>query len=157
MYDGTFVQDFNPYEVVSTRRNPILADLFARMDLMERRGSGLRKIIEAYQTEENYKEELKPQFKSTESHFRIILKNLNYDTQSIGQNDGQKLNPINRRKRIIIIIEVNSKITASDLSKEFNISIRTIERDLKILTDLKLIEYVGSVKNGYWKIKNKEE
>lgn len=89
------------------------------------------------------------------------MKNLNYDTQndtqSIGQNDGQKLNPINRRKRIIIIIEVNSKITASDLSKEFNISIRTIERDLKILTDLKLIEYVGSVKNGYWKIKNKEE
>lgn len=161
MYDGTFVQDFNPYEVVSTRRNPILADLFARMDLMERRGSGLRKIIEAYQTEENYKEELKPQFKSTESHFRIILKNLNYDTQndtqSVGQNDGQKLNPINRRKRIIKIIEVNSKITASDLSKEFNISIRTIERDLKILTDQKLIEYVGSAKNGYWKIKNKEE
>ncbi len=161
MYDGTFVQDFNPYEVVSTRRNPILADLFARMDLMERRGSGLRKIIEAYQTEENYKEELKPQFKSTESYFRIILKNLNYDTQndtqSVGQNDGQKLNPINRRKRIIKIIEVHSKITASDLSKEFNISIRTIERDLKILTDQKLIEYVGSAKNGYWKIKNKEE
>ncbi len=30
----------------------MLADLFARMDLMERRGSGLRKIIEAYEFEE---------------------------------------------------------------------------------------------------------
>ena len=35
MYDGTFVQDLNPLNVSSTRRNPILADLFARMDFME--------------------------------------------------------------------------------------------------------------------------
>ena len=42
------VQDLNPLNVSSTIRNPIIADVFARMDLMERRGSGLRKIIEAY-------------------------------------------------------------------------------------------------------------
>lgn len=30
---------------------------------------------------------------------------------------------------------------------------RTIERDLKVLTDEKIIEYVGSAKNGYWKVK----
>ena len=56
---------------------------------MERRGSGLRKIIEAYEAEENYKEELKPVFKSTESSFTTILKNLNYDTQNVIQNDDQ--------------------------------------------------------------------
>ena len=56
---------------------------------MERRGSGLRKIIESYEAEENYKEELKPVFKSTESSFTTILKNLNYDTQNDTQNDGQ--------------------------------------------------------------------
>lgn len=83
MYDGTFVQDLNPLNVSSTRRNPIIADVFARMDLMERRGSGLRKIIEAYEAEENYKEELKPKFKSTESSFTTILKNLNYVTQNV--------------------------------------------------------------------------
>ena len=76
MYDGSFVQDLNPLNVSSTRRNPIIADVFARMDLMERRGSGLRKIIEAYEAEENYKEELKPEFNSTESSFTTILKNL---------------------------------------------------------------------------------
>ena len=164
MYDGTFIQDINPLDVSSSRRNPIIADVFARMDLMERRGSGLRKIIEAYEAEDNYKEELKPEFKSTESSFTTILKNLNYDTQnvtqndgqSVGQNDGQsvgqKLRPYDRRKQIVKIIEINSKITANDLSKEFKVSERTIERDLKVLTDEKTIDYIGSAKNGYWKV-----
>ena len=160
MYDGTFVQDLNPLNVSSTRRNPIIADVFARMDLMERRGSGLRKIIEAYEACENYKEELKPEFKSTESSFITILKNLNYDTQNVtqnvtqseGQNDGQKLKPSDRRDKILEIIKNNPKITAYDLSKQFNVTDRTIKRDLKILTDEKTIEYIGSAKEGYLKV-----
>lgn len=161
MYDGTFVQDLNPLNVSSTRRNPIIADVFARMDLMERRGSGLRKIIEAYEAEENYKEELKPKFKSTESSFTTILKNLNYVTQNVtqnvtqseGQNDGQKLKPSDRREKILEIIKNNPKITANDLSKEFNVTDRTIKRDLKVLTDKKIIKYVGSAKDGHWEFK----
>lgn len=161
MYDGTFVQDLNPLNVSSTRRNPIIADVFARMDLMERRGSGLRKIIEAYEAEENYKEELKPEFKSTESSFTTILKNLNYVTQNVtqnvtqseGQNDGQKLKPSDRREKILEIIKNNPKITAYDLSKQFNVTDRTIKRDLKVLTDKKIIKYVGSAKDGHWEFK----
>ena len=65
MYDGTFIQELDPMNISSSRRNPVIADVFARMDLMERRGSGLRKIIEAYEAEENYKENLKPEFRST--------------------------------------------------------------------------------------------
>lgn len=167
MYDGTFIQDINPLTVSSARRNPILADLFARMDLMERRGSGLRKIIEAYSAEEKYKEELKPEFRSTESSFITILKNLNYYSQNVGQNDTQNvtqkdinvtqnvtqvLNPDERRKQIIRIMENNPEITASDLSNKFDLTERTIKRDLKKLSDDKLIEYVGSAKNGYWKV-----
>ena len=168
MYDGSFVQDLDPLNVSSTRRNPILADVFARMDLMERRGSGLRKIIEAYEGEENYKEELKPEFISTESSFTTVLKNLNYATQSLGdndtqndsqndsqsdsQNDSQKLKPDQRRKKLVEIIKGNLNITAIELSNELNVSVSTINRDLKILTDEKTIEYVGSAKSGYWKV-----
>ncbi|EEI85817.1 hypothetical protein HMPREF0072_1574 [Anaerococcus lactolyticus ATCC 51172] len=39
------------------------------------------------------------------------------------------------------------------MSKEFKVSKRTIERDLKILADEKTIEYIGIDKDGYWKIK----
>ena len=160
MYDGTFVQDLNPLNVSSKRRNPIIADVFARMDLMERRGSGLRKIIEAYESEENYKEELKPEFRSTDSSFTTVLKNLNHDTQNETQSDtqnetqngGQNLNPIDRREKIIELMNENSKITSLDLSNILLVSVSTIKRDLKILTDEKTIEYVGSAKDGYWKV-----
>ena len=160
MYDGTFVQDLNPLNVSSTRRNPIIADVFARMDLMERRGSGLRKIIEAYEAEENYKEELKPEFKSTESSFTTILKNLNYDTQNDGQsegqndgeNEGQKLKPKDRRNKIVKLMKENPNITTIELSHILLVSVSTIERDLKVLTDKKSIEYIGSAKDGYWKV-----
>ena len=160
MYDGTFIQDINPLNVSSIRRNPIIADVFARMDLMERRGSGLRKIIEAYEAEKNYKEELKPEFKSTESSFTTILKNLNYDTQNDGQsegenegqNDGKKLKPKGRRNKIVKLMKENSNITTIELSHILLVSVSTIERDLKILTDEKTIEYIGSAKDGYWKV-----
>lgn len=164
MYDGTFVQDLDPLNVSSTRRNPIIADVFARMDLMERRGSGLRKIIEAYEACENYNEELKPEFKSTESSFTTILKNLNYDTQNDGQsegqnegenegqNDGKKLKPKDRRNKIVKLMKENSNITTIELSHILLVSVSTIERDLKILTDEKTIEYIGGAKDGYWKV-----
>ena len=34
MYDGTLVQEVDPYNIVSSRRNPVIADLFARMKVM---------------------------------------------------------------------------------------------------------------------------
>lgn len=96
---------------------------------------------------------MKPKFRSTESAFFTILKNLNYEGQNVGQNVGQKLKPDDRRKHIIEIIEGNSKVTALDLSKMFYVSERTIERDLKKLTEEKVIEYVGGAKDGYWTVK----
>ena len=157
MYDGTFVQNVDPYNVSSSRRNPVLADLFARMDLMERRGSGLRKIIEAYESCENYKIELKPEFRSTESAFFTVLKNLNYDTKNDTkndtQNDTQKLKPKDRQEKIIHIMKDKKNITALELSDILSVSIITIKRDLKKLTDENIIEYIGSSKDGYWIVK----
>ena len=45
MFEGKPIQDCNINTVGSVRRNPVIADLFHRMKFMERRGSGLRKIV----------------------------------------------------------------------------------------------------------------
>ena len=87
---------------------------------MKRRGSGLKKIIQSCEFENNYTEDLKPD---------------------------------DRREDIIEIIEGISQVTVFDLSKIFYVSERTIERDLKKLTDEKVIEYTGSAKDGYWRVK----
>lgn len=119
----------------------------------------MRNIIEAYEFEENYKEELKPEFRSTETSFFAVLKNLNYVGQSVGQsegkNAGQKINAGERRNKILEIIDQKAKITALELSRIFSVSERTIERDLARLTEAGLVEYVGSSKDGEWRVKSK--
>lgn len=45
MFEGKEIQDRDIYTIVSARRNPVIADLFHRMKCMERRGSGLTKIL----------------------------------------------------------------------------------------------------------------
>ena len=61
------------------RRNPIIADLFHRMKYMERRGSGLRKIVTETEKLPGYSEKYKPEFFSSAIDFRVVLKNVNYD------------------------------------------------------------------------------
>lgn len=78
MYKGQEIQNRNILEVGSIRRNPIVADLFHRMKFMERRGSGLKKIIDETAKLPGYIEKLKPEFRSTSSEFHVILKNVNY-------------------------------------------------------------------------------
>ncbi len=74
----SLIQKENIYEMSSIRRNPTLADVFARMNMMERRGRGLSKIVEAYKSEEYYTEDKEPKFESTPTSFLVVLYNLNY-------------------------------------------------------------------------------
>ncbi len=78
MVDRSLVQKKDLDNIPSYRRNPVIADLFGRMNLMERSGNGLKKIIESYESKENYTEDMKPRFISTDSDFRVVLYNLNY-------------------------------------------------------------------------------
>ena len=56
MADGLPIQDRNPLTVPSTRRNPLLADIFNRLGYMERKGSGFEKIINGYEFQVNFNE-----------------------------------------------------------------------------------------------------
>ena len=78
MYDGSFVQDRDILRIPSKRRNPIIADAFNRLRLMERRGSGFKKICSDYAAQVNYTDDMKPQFYSDYDSFVLTLSNLNY-------------------------------------------------------------------------------
>ena len=72
-------KEYDIYSIRSMRRNPVIADLFHRMKYMERRGSGLRKIVSETEKLPGYTEAYKPEFSSTATDFRVILKNVNYN------------------------------------------------------------------------------
>ena len=78
MFGGGSIQEYDIYSIRSMRRNPVIADLFHRMKYMERRGSGLRKIVSETEKLPGYTEAYKPEFSSTATDFRVILKNVIY-------------------------------------------------------------------------------
>ena len=79
MPSGERAQELDLRKVISLRRNPVIADLFQRLELMERRGSGFKKILDAYAFEsEKRGESIVPQLESTNSAFFLTLPNLNY-------------------------------------------------------------------------------
>lgn len=57
-----------------------------------------------------------------------------------------------RDLKILEIMKKESSITIKDLSKEFNVTEKTIFRAIQKLKELNKIERVGSDKNGYWKV-----
>ena len=151
MPDGSVIQDRDPTTVPSTRRNPVIADVFNRLGYMERKGSGFAKILDNYAFQINYTEETKPYFRSDRYQFTVIMPNLNYNgtkdgtqdvTQDVTQDDVYTL--------ILEMIKRNNKISAKQLAEKLGISIRTVRRKIKEMDN---IEYIGHGYSGYWKIK----
>ena len=151
MYKGRAVQDQDIENIESERRNPILADLFHRMRYMERRGSGLKKIVDETENLPGYTDELKPRFRSDTS-FRVIIFNVNY-TANGGQSGGQSGGQAESRLDMIIkTIEHDKTTTAAAIAEKLNIPRRTVERDIATLRKQNRLRYVGSAKSGHWEL-----
>lgn len=148
MPDGKRIQDLDIDDVASIRRNPVICDLFSRLKLMERRGSGLRKIID------QYPEDIAPSFRSTEQSFVVTLQNMNYGKFSMptgietGTDDGVEKND----EKILSAILADPKITQKKLADKTGLSVRSIARELKRLRDIGAIRRIGSDRAGYWEI-----
>lgn len=124
---------------------------FGRMRLMERRGSGFKKILDAYEAEERYKEELKPVFYTDGYNFFLTLWNLNY-AHDKAQNKAQK-NMMSGREHLLLLLKENPSLTQAELSEMMNKSRRAVQMLMKELLDEGVIERIGSKKTGSWLVK----
>ena len=79
MFDGGLpIQERdNLRDVGSSRRNPLVADIFSRLEFAERRGSGIGKMLDAYSLPLANPRDRKPIFVS-DTFFRVILPNLTF-------------------------------------------------------------------------------
>ena len=102
MYDGSFVQNLDTDHVPSRRRNPIITDVFSRMNYMECRGSGLKKIKEDYRRVVNYRPELESVFYSDTFSFWVTLYyNLNYNVAIEGAEAGSQKQLFENEKTVV--------------------------------------------------------
>lgn len=183
MMDGRLIQQLNPLAVPSKRRNPLLADFFSRLGLMERRGSGMKKIIDSYKRFEGQQSFLVPEFQSNASEFHVILWNLNFGNEIIGEvtpngtplkQEFVKVNGevfvkefvkgpsefakefVKASRQIYKLISQNPQTNAAQMAENMGISARQVQKYLKRLQELKKITRVGGRKFGKWKIIDEE-
>ena len=170
MMDGRLIQQLNPLTVPSKRRNPLLADFFSRLGLMERRGSGMKKIINTYRCYEHLSDYHAPEFTSNASEFHVTLWNLNYegsDNNTASNNTFQGAEFIKEpveftkefikaSRQIYKLISTNPKVSTVQMADSMGLSARQVLKYLKRLQELGKIARVGGRKMGEWKIIDEE-
>lgn len=148
MFDGINVQDRDLMQIPSQRRNPIIADIFSRLHFMERRGSGIKKIIKEYKAQYKYSDDLQPEFVSEHGGFFLTLKSLNYCLSEKGDKKGDEI--AERIERVFSAIANNPEITVKELEDLLNISKKQTENAIKQLKEANRIHRNGSARNGKW-------
>ena len=161
MLDGRQIQMLNPMSIPSKRRNPLLADFFSRLGLMERRGSGMKKIMNAYKQYEHLVSYYEPKFSSNSSEFHVILWNLNYDGKGIVK-DGMNMEKeftkefTKATRQIYRLISMNPQISIAKISENMNLSTRQVSKYMKRLQELNKITRIGGRKTGEWRVIDEE-
>ena len=153
MYNGMLIQDLDIADVSSERRNPILANVMAQLDYMEKRGSGLTRICNETQALDGYKDELKPVFKSTPTQFQTIIF-ASSDNQNVGDfvGDMSEMKLTERQQKILNLIKESPTISAKQMSETLSVTTRTIERDLSMMKKAGVLKREGKDNDGVWVI-----
>ena len=144
---------------VSVRRNELIADLFYRLDKVERIGMGIEQMKEAmalaglkepvFEMDGFFKaiffrpkrEDIFPLQKNekTEKEPEVI--------QETGENAREKTG-----EKIINLIKENPKITTKELADKTGVSIKGIEWNIKELKDKGLLRRIGADRGGHWEM-----
>lgn len=146
MLDGKRIQEIDILHVPSSRRNPVISDVFHRLKFMERRGSGLKKILKEYESENL------PEFYSNQHYFIVTLLNKNYVQEKATPETTPQIISKNEA-RILALIKIKPNITGKEIENKLgDITLDGIKYNLKKLKDREIIRRFGPNKGGYWQI-----
>lgn len=138
---------------LSVCRNQNLANVFYRLKLIEAYGTGMRKIIKAYKTQE-----AQPVIESTKNAFKIILPNINMESEekkilseqiTLNKQLEEKTEKLqNRESEILEYIKMNGEITREDAEELLGISASTTLRILKKMVEDGILLKQGKARNA---------
>lgn len=142
---------------LSICRNQELANVFYRLHLIEAYGTGMRKIMKAYEGKEE-----KPKIETTKNAFKIILPNINakYETGNITSSNikattnsvtGDK-NILDDKERVLEYARVQGVLTRNDVMALLKVSASTATRILQRLAKENLLKQNGKARNTHYSI-----
>ena len=150
---------------MSSRRNEIIADMFARLNVVEKAGTGIIRIREAMKVEGLQP----PVFEDKEDFFKIILyrppgvKEIAEAPQKVPRKSTQKKYPekVPRKstlkiggsaQKVLKLIAADQNITTSEMAIKIGVSPDAVKKHLAKLKMKNLIIRVGPDKGGHWEI-----
>ena len=155
----------NLEDIPTVRRNPVIADIFAQLGYMERKGLAMGKIINPIKALPYFEERMLPTFFSDCAQFTVTFPNMILAWQeshpgmeaNIMENDdvtqgGTQDDDLD--KWIEYQVAVFPKITTEELASLSGKGLRTIKRRIAKMPH---IVYVGSGYSGHWEVKKKQE
>jgi len=159
--DSITVDDLLANNYKSTPRNKLIADFFKNLGLIEKYGSGIRRIIDSFVAEDLQV----PEFRNISDGFMVTVFSKYFDGTSgkvggkVGDEVGDEVGDdlTDNQKKIIEHILSNSTISARELSTELGISQRKIEENISKLKGKGIIKRLGTTKRGHWKIITKTQ
>lgn len=128
--------------------NPNIANTFFRAGYVEVWGRGIEKICEACK---ELGTEL-PEYEVMPEYITLCLKAINSSNGTLDDTLDDTL-----EKRILEVILENPKITQKEIAEILDVSVRSIKRLMKNLSDNGVIERTGGKRFGQWVIKNKKD
>lgn len=124
---------------VSVCRNPHLANVFYRLQLIEAYGTGMKKIMGAYADAP-----ARPQITTTNNAFKIVLPNVNATPKAVGAPE-KAIAPAadSNEEKILRFLTEHQGITRKEAQVLLDVSQSTAGRILKRMTDSKQITRLG--------------
>lgn len=153
---GGLVKGLTPenFGKVSMLRNPGIANLFQRIDYIEKMGTGIERIrlalLEANAPAVQY--ELNPAFIKAVFPRSAEFPGTTQETTQENFKSGEKIKLGKTEKMILQLIENQSDITINILAKKLHLGSTAIENNLSKLKQKGLIRRVGPDKGGFWEI-----
>ena len=124
---------------IAIRRNPLIADLFHRVRLVEKMGTGILRIIN------ECRKHGKVSFEVETNGFFISKFLLKTSSKKTVEKTVEK---------ILSLIKKNPKITQDELVKNTGLTRRGIEWNLAQLKERGILKRVGPDKGGHWEVNN---
>ncbi len=167
MFDGSLIQNLEIKNIPSMRRNIVIADVFSRLHYMDRRGSGLSRILESYNDSIQ-----KPKFISDSLSFTVIFPNKGYyktnemdENKNIVsdrdlffiqlyksiQNTNIRNSTINQIRNIFEKMGYNNMFSREDIKNILNIKDTRATNLISLLLDLELIVKAEGTKYKFQK------
>ncbi len=123
---------------ISQARNTIIANVFYRLKLIESYGTGIKRIVEAYQ-----KQALQPCFNPATASFAVTLPKM---INSINDN-------MSDRDKALAVFKAKDKVTRKDIEIQLDCSKSVAVKILNSLIEDGLIEKFGEARAVAYKIK----